>query len=674
MKAVIYAAKSTEDTHGSIPTQLDDCRALAERQGWEVAGEFTDEAFSAFKGNRGPGLARAKALAIQVAGEDGSAVLVAQDTDRFARGAGDKPGAADHLGELYFVMRRQGVKLWSFRTGEIDSIRAVLEGERGHDESERKSQSVRDGLKRRKDSGAPCGPIPFGYRVEDPEAKTSPRVVDEDAQATAEAMLKRVAGGATPGDVARWLNATGVRTRRGGTWAARSVRDWVRLAALVGEDGYPALIDRDLWERANGQLRRLDPVGVAGRSGGRPPVEDAFILRNVARCARCGRTLWTRSYESGRRAYVCASVREARGTCDAERIPAPEVERLVIEHLSEFVGTLDAWLADLAADSSDEQRRREAQIARDEAALADLRASRARHLAEYSKLVEAGDALATLALEPIRAIDEQIAATERTIADAQAARRGVGRRARSRGRRRNLRRAAGARGRTDRPSAGSPGGQRGAARRAQRHVAGLGPARRARPRRVQAAHAASAQARAVAQAPGAAGRRVPGPAYLAVDLRVGPTGIAPVVGCSAAHLPRGSELRGVLRKLVRRSSRARWRPIAVSSADHVPTPPRQVRLPDLRRGHLPRRNRWRRCGGASGSGVDRRASCLPSALDSRAARGTGRRGWRAAARVPGRSPPDAPVCTGSKASGRGARGARYWGCASQTRRIDCDAR
>ena len=32
------------------------------RLGWEVAGEFTDEAFSAYKGNRGPGLADAKLL------------------------------------------------------------------------------------------------------------------------------------------------------------------------------------------------------------------------------------------------------------------------------------------------------------------------------------------------------------------------------------------------------------------------------------------------------------------------------------------------------------------------------------------------------------------------------------------------------------------------------------
>ena len=47
MRAVIYAAKSTEDKHGSIETQFDDCRTMAEREGWEVVGEFRDEAFSA---------------------------------------------------------------------------------------------------------------------------------------------------------------------------------------------------------------------------------------------------------------------------------------------------------------------------------------------------------------------------------------------------------------------------------------------------------------------------------------------------------------------------------------------------------------------------------------------------------------------------------------------------
>src|SRR5215203_4145841 len=102
--AVIYAAKSTEDKHGCIPAQFKDCRALAAHEGWRVVYEDKDEGFSAYKGNRGPGL---------------------------ARGAGDEPGAADHLMELFFWLGRQRVDLWSVQSGgKVDRIRALLEGER----------------------------------------------------------------------------------------------------------------------------------------------------------------------------------------------------------------------------------------------------------------------------------------------------------------------------------------------------------------------------------------------------------------------------------------------------------------------------------------------------------------------------------------------------------------
>lgn len=43
-----------EDKRGSIETQLEDCRAG--REGWDIVGEFQDEGFSAYSGNRGPGL------------------------------------------------------------------------------------------------------------------------------------------------------------------------------------------------------------------------------------------------------------------------------------------------------------------------------------------------------------------------------------------------------------------------------------------------------------------------------------------------------------------------------------------------------------------------------------------------------------------------------------------
>ena len=65
MKAVVYEAKSTQDERGSIPKQLKDCKAMAAGGGWEIAGEFQDEGFPAYSGNRGPGLERARELAAE---------------------------------------------------------------------------------------------------------------------------------------------------------------------------------------------------------------------------------------------------------------------------------------------------------------------------------------------------------------------------------------------------------------------------------------------------------------------------------------------------------------------------------------------------------------------------------------------------------------------------------
>jgi hypothetical protein len=95
--AVLYAAKSTADERGSIPTQLEDCRAAAEAEGRKTAVEYSDEAASAFKGNRGEGLARAKEHAVAIAAEDRDVEIWVQHSDRLARLDGI---TADHLAEI----------------------------------------------------------------------------------------------------------------------------------------------------------------------------------------------------------------------------------------------------------------------------------------------------------------------------------------------------------------------------------------------------------------------------------------------------------------------------------------------------------------------------------------------------------------------------------------------
>ncbi len=86
---IVYAAKSTEDKRGSIPDQLRECREAIDRdpvRRW--GGEYVDETFSTYTGDRGPGLAEAMRHVEDLAEDHGTAELWAQHSDRLARGDG----------------------------------------------------------------------------------------------------------------------------------------------------------------------------------------------------------------------------------------------------------------------------------------------------------------------------------------------------------------------------------------------------------------------------------------------------------------------------------------------------------------------------------------------------------------------------------------------------------
>lgn len=345
---VIYAAKSTEDRHGSIPRQLADCRAMAEREGWQVVAEFSDEGFSAYKRNRGPDFDRAKQRVVEEATSRGECVLVAQHTDRFARGAGDAPGAADHMGELYFWARRHNVRLRSVQDDSNleDAIRAVLIGERNAEDSKRKSAATSNGKRERFNRGDSTGPVAFGYRLvnaTDREGRpitAGDRIVrrwqpDPDEARVVTRMFEMLDAGYGIGDITRWVNGQGVRTKRGNTFGRSRVREIlgnpvyggkVRSHGETRDGNHEPLIAWDEFDRISSKLGREDR-----RRGGRP--SDAALLSRVLRCADCGGGIWHRKGSGGRRRYVCGNVRHATGACDAASFDAVQVENAVLEHL-----------------------------------------------------------------------------------------------------------------------------------------------------------------------------------------------------------------------------------------------------------------------------------------------------------------------------------------------------
>ena len=418
MRAAIYAAKSTEDKRGSIGTQLEECRERAEHEGWEVIGEFTDEAFSAYHGNRGDGLARAMAFCEEAGGD---IALIVQHSDRLARG---NVKDARHLVEYAIWAIKHDVRLVSLQDpemlaeGDYALLMSAIGGMRNHQDSKRKAESVKAGIKRRRAKGKAWGKAPQGYRVErrivDGEVVSDP-VVDPEAAPIVETLFAELDAGASTGDVARKLNRAGHLTQGGYDFTARRVRFMAENRDYMGAGPYPAIIDPELWERVNDKIRRADPAALQNSKGGRRPTAD-FMLRRLSFCGECGQPVYA-IVRHGVRLYCCRAQVRNTGTCSSRPISADEVEQRILDHLSLFLADdLETWIRDRIAERTDEQRSLQGVLDAKRQELADLDALREERMAE---LIEHG-ITSPVAFELIERIDRQREVLQREIDDADA--------------------------------------------------------------------------------------------------------------------------------------------------------------------------------------------------------------------------------------------------------------
>jgi site-specific DNA recombinase len=333
---VIYAAKSSQDVHGSIETQIADCRQFAEREGWTVAYEDADEGFSAYSGNRGPGLERTKERAAALAAEHGKSMLLAQHSDRFARGGGDAPTSAQHLGEIFFWASRHGVRL---RTVQDDSmvenaLLAVVAGMRNFEDSKRKSAAVKAGHRRRVERGQHHGgPVCLGYELRDGH-----RVRVEAEAITVNRMFAEAEAGKSQRAIAKDLDRDGVRTKRGGRWSkaqvARVLRNHFYIGMVTDADGnehpgeHDPIVDRDLFERVQLLLSaRARTIG-KGR-GGRPRGAHLFV-GGLLKCGHCHESMLPRTLKRGQglyEVYLCSSrVRYGKEACPRTPVRRRDVD------------------------------------------------------------------------------------------------------------------------------------------------------------------------------------------------------------------------------------------------------------------------------------------------------------------------------------------------------------
>ncbi len=302
--AILYAAKSTEDTRGSIATQLKDGRAMAKREGWEVVGEYRDEGFSAYSGNRGPGLKRAEAEAFGAAKEHGEAVLVVQHSDRLARGAGFAPDAADNLAEVYSRLARKGVKLRTvqddlFADPRIAPLMAALMGMRNAEDSARKSGATSAGIQREKAKGRYIGADPYGYGRKEGEL-----VIDKREATIVRRIFAEFVAGRSMVAIARGLNADNVptQTKTPAGWRSPTIGGILRRPTYVGlvksgdewiEGNHEAIIDAETFRRVQDLLAAQAETKAKG--AGRPPKGRHLFKAGLLRCGQCNDAMVTRT-------------------------------------------------------------------------------------------------------------------------------------------------------------------------------------------------------------------------------------------------------------------------------------------------------------------------------------------------------------------------------------------
>ena len=359
--AAIYARVSTErqDADLSISAQLKELRKYAKNNGYIVVREYVDEARSGSDANR-PEFAKMLAEANQPDNQPFHAILVWKFS-RFSR-------RREHAVAFKAKLKRRGVRVISISEPADDSpVGAMIEGViEVLDEFYigNLSQDVRRGMREAASRGfwVAVHP-PYGYRTEYvyDGPKQRPRLVlNPPDDGVVKRMFDMAASGRSVLDIAKALNSEGIASARGKSWNQSVVHYLLRNEAYTGtliwgknssdgappirvEGAFPAIVSCEQFSRVQDQLRAKAPSVMHPRRAASP-----HLLSGLLKCRSCRRSLVAQGAKSGQYTYyVCNSIQKrGSGACDAPRLNAKRIERLIAVEIRENILT-DSNIRDL---------------------------------------------------------------------------------------------------------------------------------------------------------------------------------------------------------------------------------------------------------------------------------------------------------------------------------------
>lgn len=329
---VIYARFSSDRQRDeSIEGQVRDCTAYAERLGMKVVEIYADKAMSGTNDRR-PEFQRM----IRDSARGQWAAVICWKTDRFAR---DRYDSITYKAKL----RKNGVRvLYAMETvpegPEGIIVESLMEGFAEY-YSANLSQNIKRGnydsaLKRKT-----LGVTLLGLRA-DAEDHFE---IDPATGPVVKRIFEEYAAGRPTVDIIADLNAEGFRTAKGNEFNKNSLRRIIQNEKYCGvyqyadirdENGIPAIVSRELWEKAQ-QISNLHHIKPAAKK-----IDGGFLLTAKLFCGMCGAPMIGDSGtgKSGKvYQYYSCSTRKRKKTCKKEKVPKQWIEDLVVEELAKIV-------------------------------------------------------------------------------------------------------------------------------------------------------------------------------------------------------------------------------------------------------------------------------------------------------------------------------------------------
>ncbi len=247
-RAAIYARFSTDrQSPCSAEDQIALCSEKAAREGWEIAGVYTDIAISGAT-NRRPGMTALLADATAGAFD----IVLAEAIDRISRNQAD-------IATIYQRLQFADIAIETLSEGRINEMHIGFKGTMSAVFLKDLADKIRRGQRGAVSRGRIPGGLAYGYRVvprlnDRGELERGLREIVEEEAAIIRRVYREYLAGMSPKAIAHQLNREGVPSPAGGEWRSSSIAG--HRARRLGMLHNPIYAGRFLYGRVT---MKLDP-------------------------------------------------------------------------------------------------------------------------------------------------------------------------------------------------------------------------------------------------------------------------------------------------------------------------------------------------------------------------------------------------------------------------------